>query len=260
MCQRKNNLFSLLLLFLCGSTLSDLSAQEYCDSNLLQNVNGPLGYANRGNRCEGIYIKPVGATPLWIASFTESFEDYRLNVSNPLLVEWNKTPANNISRLRVQSVKRRLYYRMDTYLPIGITSFNWANNLLSSLNILKVDIGVVCLTKYAFGKQTEDIYLPVRIRQLGKSIRSKSITLLLMPGVELTEVYSSLAPAAANGNPGKFIIDGKKLGYGYYPADRGIEIPITGLTKEGLYYQEISATLKSGGSSSIKFWFYYSNK
>ncbi len=250
----------LVLFCLTTNSLIHLYAQNFCDSTLLQNNNGPLGYSYRGNRCEGIYAKPVGATTLWIASFTESFEDYKLNTNKPLLVEWDRPSASSVIRLRAQGVKRRLYYRMDTHLPAVNNSFAWANNVLSSLNIGKNDIGVICLTKLALGNKTQEVYLPVRIKQTGKSIRNKSFTLAIIPGVELSEIYTSLSAADADGKPGKYIVEDKKLGYGYYPADRSIATNVSGLVAEGFYYMEISAILKSGGTSTLGFWFYYSKK
>jgi hypothetical protein len=201
----------------------------------------------------------VGSTTLFLASFTESFEKYDVKSGKPLQIEWDKTPGNNAIRLRAQSIKSKLYYRMDTYQQYGVQHYTWSPDILSSLDIQKEDIGVVGVTEYVIEKTKHDVYIPLRISQQENPNRSGSYKLILVPGVELSEVYISLAITDSSGNSKNFIKDGEKLEYGYYPADRGIEIPITGLTQKGLYYMEIGATLRSGGTSTIDLWFYKPN-
>ena len=75
--------------------------------------------------------------------------------------------------------------------------------------------------------------------------------------MQLQEVYLSLATADEEGQPKKFLIDGKALLYGYYPAQRPIDIPILGLQEPGFYYVEIGATLQSGGAHTLDLFFYH---
>lgn len=252
-------LIATLMLSLSRELLADLSAQGHCDPSLPQRTDTPLGYRDRGNRCEGIYVKQVGSTMLLVASFTESFADYTLEAGKPLQLEWDLPPGQSPVRLRAQGLKRRLYYRMDTSQPPGNKSYSWAVNVLASLNIRKPDIGVVGLTRYRVGQTEREVYLPLRISQAGRPIRTGRYTLILLPGVELAEVFVSLAPTGADGQPGKFIRDGEKLGYGYYPAERGVAIPLSGLPQAGIYYLEIGAALSSGGTTTVQLWFYHPN-
>jgi hypothetical protein len=241
---------------ICHGFFDRLSAQAICDPSLIQNKNTPLGYRNRGDRCEGLYINQVSSTTLMIASFTESFEDYSIASGRALQVEWDRPPGNSTIQLRAQSIKRKLYFRMDVVEPSANTSFSWSSDILASLNILKSDIGIVGFTQYVVGQKKRNVYVPLRIKQEGKNIDTSGYKLVLLPGVELAEVYISLAQIDPDGNPKSFIKKGDSLGYGYYPADRGIEIPISGLKEMGTYYMEIATTLRSGGSSTIEFWFY----
>ena len=57
-----------------------------CDPSLPQ-VNTPLGYRDRGDRCEGVYIKEVSSTTLTVRSFTDGFESYDLKSSELLDVD-----------------------------------------------------------------------------------------------------------------------------------------------------------------------------
>jgi hypothetical protein len=128
------------------------------------------------------------------------------------------------------------------------------------LNIGEKDIGVLAFTRYAVGQIERDVYVPVRITQASKATRTGSYRLILLPGVQLQEVFVTLAPVSPTGQPSNFIKNGEKLGYGFYPAERPIDIPITGLKTPGTYYLQIGATLKAGGSSTLELWFYHTDK
>ena len=253
--------FTFFLLFcLRADCLTKLFAQSNCDSNLTKLSSGPLGYKDRGDRCEGIYVKEVGSTTLQIVSLTKSFGDYNTNSGKPLVIEWDKPRANSIIHLRAQSVKRKLYYRMDTFRPSGDKSYSWPTDVLASLSIEKSDIGILGIAQENIGQDQRNIYIPLRIRQAGKTVEPDNVNLMLLPGVELKEVFISLAPLGVDGRPGKLIKDGEDLKYGYYPAERSIQIPISGLKGAGIYYLEIGATLRNGGSSTLQIWFYYSKE
>ena len=229
-----------------------------CDSSLTQ-VNTPLGYRDRGDRCEGMYVKEVSSTTLYVASLTEVFEEYDIKSAEPLHVEWDRLPGNSSVRLRAQGLKRKLYYRMDTVQSPPTTSYVWPSNVLASLNIPKSDVGMVALARHSWGGTERDVYLPVRIRQAGKASRAGSYKLVLIPGVELVEVFLTLAATGADGQPQTYLKEREKLGYGYYPAERGVEIPIVGMKNTGVYSIQIGAKLRGGGTSTIDLWFYHND-
>jgi len=213
-----------------------VSAQvNHCDPYLNTPKDYPYGYRLRSDRCEGIYIKDVSSTTLFVASLTESFEDYDLTSNNALHVEWMAIGGEAV-QLRTHALKRKLYYRMDTIMSPAITSYTWPLDILSALKIKKGDVGVVGWTQYSVGGTKKNIYIPLLISQKRKSIRSGNYQLILLPGRELSEVFVSLATVGEDGNPESFLRDGEALGYGYYPAERGIRIPIVNLTAPGIYY------------------------
>jgi hypothetical protein len=80
-----------------------------------------------------------------------------------------------------------------------------------------------------------------------------------LPGRELTEVFLSLAKIRADGRREAFLRHDEPLGYGYYPADRGITIPVANLTDSGFYYLQIGANLRGGGVSTVEVLFYHSH-
>ncbi len=233
-----------------------LYSQERCDPSLRQIPDNPLSYHDRNDRCEGIYVQQLGSTTLQVVSFTRSFEAYDLTSKKPLQISWNKFPGKNIIRLRAASTKRKLYYRMDTYCPPLQNYFSWPVNILASLHILKPDIGVIAFTKYSIGGKEKDIYLPLQINQQQKGDDKRNDKITVLPGVELSEIYISIRSLTKDGKTGNYIKKGQKLGYGYYPADRTIDIPIPGLSANGIYCMDIGAVLRTGRTSTIEVFFY----
>ena len=226
-----------------------------CDPHLVQPSADPNGYRLRGDRCEGIYIQDVAGSPLFIASWTESFADYDLLSNEPLVIAWDSLRGAGAVRLRAQGLRRRLYYRMDAIRPQGSGSFAWHSELLGGLRIPRRDVGVVGIARARVDDAVRDVYLPLRITQTGKPVPSGGYQLVLLPGVELREIFLTLSSVA----PGKSAVlkNAEPLGYGYYPAERALQIPISGMRAPGLYHLEIAATLSSGGASTVDLWFYH---
>ena len=245
----------LLFCLFTASSGASLIAQSTCDPSLPGIKEGGLGYRDRGDRCEGLYINPVSNTTLFVASFTEQFENYDNN-GNTLLIEWDKLPINPEIHLRAQGIRPRLYYRMDAYKPATNTFFAWPAGLLASLNIKRKDIGVTGKVKLRVGETERYVHLPLRIRKEGESKRTGTYKIIILPGVQLTEIYISMALVGEDGNPQGFVKTDEALGYGYYPAERPVEIPIATPKDKGIYYVTIGAKIKSGGTKAIEFWFY----
>ena len=232
------------------------AAESPCDVSLPQVESNPYGYRLRGDRCEGVYAREVGAS-LTLASLTESFQDYDAGSGRPLVVEWSKAPGDAAVHLRAVALRRRLYYRMDTVRPAATTSYEWSPGLLASLGIPRVDLGVLGFARARVGETERSVYVPLRIAQQSKPARARSYSLVVVPGVELAEVFVSVAAVGADGRPGSFLRDGQPLGYGSYPAERAVEIPISGLPAPGIYYLEVGAKRRAGETLSLEIWLYH---
>ena len=135
-------------------------------------------------------------------------------------------------------------------------SFNWPVNVLASLNISRNDIGVVALAKDSIRGEQRDIYVPVRISQKNTGDRNNDYKIALLPGVEFSEIYISIAQLSEDEKREIVIKQREKLGYGYYPADRSIEIPLSGIKEKGIYNMQVEGILRNGGTSTIETWFY----
>jgi hypothetical protein len=249
----------LLCLGAGGGLLPALAAvpKSPCDVALDQPAGNPYGYRLRGERCEGVYIQEVSSTTLLVASLTESFEDYDLASGKALLIEWPQVPGHGDVRLRTQGLRRRLFYRMDAVRPSGSTSFTWPAEILTALEISRKDIGIVGSTRLPVGQTERDVYVPLQIGQQRDLSRSGSYRLVLLPGVELTELFISLAALGSDGRQHTSMKDEEALGYGYYPAERPIEVPIADLKTPGIYHLEIGARLRAGGAFTVELWLYH---
>jgi hypothetical protein len=189
-----------------------------------------------------------------VVSLTESFEDYDPASTRPLLLEW-KAPADAAVRLRAQALRDRLYYRMDTLRPLGTTSYAWPPTLLGRFNLRSHELGVLAWAD--LGEDSREVYLPLRISQMAADPRSEGYRVLLVPGVELREVFISLASVGSGGQSGPAILRDQALAQGYYPAQRPIAVRLPPLKTDGLYSLDIGAQLRAGGSASVRLRLYH---
>jgi hypothetical protein len=246
-----------LLLVVCGviRPLPLSAADDLCDPELFKPPTSPLSYQLRdqGDRCEGQYVQKPSSPIFTLISLTESFENYNLKSGKALTVAW-KPP--NTQPVHLRAYGPRLFYRMDTLRTPEKTSYIWPTDVLRSLNVQRADLGVVGWINTSVGKASQDVYLPLKIWQT-TVVPTSTYQVVLWTRQELSEVIVSLAPVTANGTPGNFILDEKPLKYGYYPAERGIDVKLPKLPQPGIYYLEFGAQLKSGGSVAIQSWFYH---
>ena len=245
-----------LFLYLFGLLLHGACQASYCDPLLEKDDQNPLSYRLRGERCEGLYVEQVASTSLVVASLTASFQEFDAAETEALKIIW-PTVGDAPTRLRAKGVKWKLYYRMDTVRPAGVSSFTWPTAMLGALDISKQDIGVVGWTTIRLGEAEHNVYLPLHISQSRGARRADRYRLVILPGIQLSEVFVSLATLDIAGNTQTFLQDGEPLRYGFYPPYRPIDIHLPQLKDPGVYYVEIGATLQSGGSTTLSFLLYH---
>lgn len=229
----------------------------HCDPQLAPPAGNPYGYRLRGERCEGVYVRQLSNSALVLASFTLLFEDFDAAHSEDLLVQW-KAPSSAEVRVRARTLDRRLHYRMDAIRQKGTASFRWPAGLLYALQIQQGNLGVLVWVPSDASPIRRELYLPVRVFQKQGQLPRGSLQLVLLPSLELSEVYVSLASVNNDGGASRMIRDGEALRYGYYPADRSIVFSVPAPPSAGIFYLEIAASLKSGGSVTLPVWFYHS--
>jgi hypothetical protein len=175
-----------------------------CDPGPNPAGGSEVAYTNRGDRCEGIYVQEVSGGALEIVSLTENSRSYKFTSDNPLLLEWPMVGDSEI-QVRASSLKRKLYYRMDTLRPPKITTYNWPSDILGRLDLSRAELGMLAWTEteYPVAGVKHRIYLPLRVTKQqplshdSSEQETKGITeaykVLLLSDVELDEVYVTLS-------------------------------------------------------------------
>ena len=247
------------LLLACLAPLGSAGAAPagFCDPSLPSPANDPLGYRARGDRCEGRFIKEVGNTTLSLRSLVESAAPLTGAGRRPLHADWPVPPGAGDVALRVQGVKRRLYYRMDTRRPATAGGYAWPSDVLLAVTPAIDDVGLLATTSLPVAGVAHDVYLPLRV---GASPQpGQAYTLVVMPGVALSEVFVTADELAPDGGVGRNVLRDAPLQYGYYPAERGIEIrlPLASLGAGGLVRVRLVAKIEAGGSATLDAWLYH---
>jgi hypothetical protein len=233
------------------------AAPTHCDPSLAPSTNHPYRYMERGDRCEGVFIQPVGGTMLSLLSFTAPIGQIELEPGRPLLLAWPGPPGTRDVQLRARSMQRRLFYRMDTSVRAGDTHYRWPTEGLVAVRLARADLGLVGFTRMTIGDAEQEVLLPLSASQSSSSRATPSAyTLLLRPAVGLSELFVGVTPLGPDGRAAQGVAPGRELGYGLYPADAVIEVPIASPRERGLYAVQIGARLRGGGSTTLQFLFY----
>jgi hypothetical protein len=215
------------------------------------------------DRCEGRYAgRRSGA--LSVRTFTALFEEFRLDLGQPLTIRW-ETPALATSgrvRLLAQGVVRRLFYRMDSERAITDASFSWPLDILEGLRLERDHVGVLGFTHVPLKETERRVYLPLRITQEDVAKASSSYQVGVWTESRLDAVYMHLAPLTWDGDVGDFLPSWNRRERLHVPvpAERlfTITIPVADLPAPGLYVMRISALIAGGGASVTEFHFLHS--
>ena len=227
-----------------------------CDS-LPVRVSDPLRYRQRGDRCEGVYGQDVsGSSELQLVGVVEHVEPFDDTTSAPLRIEWTP-PEGAAVTLRATSLRPGLYYRMQTARPIARARYDWPSDVRRPLRIRSADVGLVGSTTMTLGGAPREVFVPLRVSQRRPAASTASYRLTVMPAVGLSEVYVTVAVTAADGSPARHLQRDQKLGYGFYPAARPIDVRLPALSERGVYLVRIAATREGGGGATRTILLYH---
>jgi hypothetical protein len=211
-----------------------------CDTTL--KPRGPSGYMARGDRCEGIYVSEVSGTELSLASLTRVFSDYNPDSITRLLVRW-ESPIDSGITLRARSVKRNVYYGMDTRRTGSVREFTWPTTILANQDLLRRDVGIVGWTTMRIGSRVERVYLPLHIVYDTAASQPGNYQVKIYPSVRLREVYLTLSQLDSLGQVSRILMRGDSLRRAPYGARQPITVPIADPGARGIYRLEISARM-----------------
>jgi len=217
-------------------------------------------YQNLGDRCEGVSLQDVAASPRLgtIVSFTESFEDFNPAVGRAISLEW--TPlAGRQTTLMARGLQPLSSYRMDTECAAGIKTYRWPVDVLAALGLSKRHIGVLASTLYRVGSVERSVLIPLRVSQQKAATRSQTYQLVIAPGARLQEVGFRISRLNADGTP-RATSQYQKVAQAYYPAMFPVVVQIRRPAAAGLYLVEVGMTFTSGSSYVAALRFYNSSK
>lgn len=236
---------------------------DMCDPALKQITDTPLGYRQRGDRCEGLYVREVTSSVLRVVGLTESFETYDPAAARSLFMEWSRWTGINPStpvRLRAEALRPRSYYRMDAQRSVDSTTFTWAGDVVSSQRFQRHELGLLAIGQGKVGQSDRTVYLPLRASQHGRVSRSDGYRLTLMPGVDLDEVFLSLGAAGADGRAQSWLKEGEPQALGFLPAARAFSVMLPLPGAAGVYHAQVGARIRGGGAVTVDLWFHHDGR
>jgi hypothetical protein len=147
---------------------------------------------------------------------------------------------------------------MDTVQPATPSSFVWPTDFLIQYQITPQDLAILGWSMVPVGGQDLAVYLPLTIRQGDAAAQGEGYNLLVVPGVDLAELFIMIDLLDQGGNPERTVLERTALGFGFYPADSGVAIALPDLAGPGIYQVKLIAQrLLDGIERPEDFWFYH---
>lgn len=232
---------------------------DYCEEELLRGSSrSPQAYKFHDSRCEGEYAQHVSATGLNLRSLTLDLGSF--DPSEGLDLTWKVPPGVGADAVRILalSLRSRLYFRMDTEVPVKNGSFHWPGDVLESFELSSEEIGIrAWVTLSGPGGTTRDVHLPVG-RRGAASASKDGYQICLWPNASLKEVRLSVAQIDAQGNPTKWLRQNEDADLGdFIPSDEAACLTSGPLGPPGYYRVKLSATARKGGLAVEEFDLYH---
>jgi hypothetical protein len=241
---------AVMLALLCSP--SAMGVATTCDPDLRPPLDTPYAYRQRGDVCEGLYARDVGGRPLVVVALTSSVEEFIAADGSDLVLNWTPV-ADQPTYIRADALRPNLYYRMDAVVAAPGRELRWSPTLLKALDLTRGEIGIVAWTLHSVGTQMRAVLTPVRLRQKQADEVSAAWHLVVLPAVEMDEVYFTVTPVDAPGVEQPLVED-HALGRSYYPADRPVQIELPSLPGSGIYRVDVAARVRAGGSATDTVW------
>lgn len=141
-----------------GVALQVTGAPAVCDA--LKPTSDKLGYRDRGNRCEGLYIAPLAGSQLELVSLFRGSLSHALSPQSKLIVSAPdvKDFAHGPVRVRAVAQSIKTYYRMDAVLASDPLSWP-LREVLEPLPLPPSRLGIVGWVEVKAGK----LFVPLQV-------------------------------------------------------------------------------------------------
>lgn len=226
------------------------AASDPCDPMIKQNPEDPQGYQARNEQiCEGMYATEVSSLGLMLASFTAPLHGIDMARETRLRFAWKAALAGEV-RIRIDSLRPRVYYRMDAVRPHDQSDLLWTNSIPARNALRTGELGLLATQADSSGNL---VYLPLRVSHEDQAPTSGPWVVSVISGTELEEVYWSLSQTGEAG----FIVYDEPLAQKPYPANQPIAIRLDQVAEAGIYELTISAELRGGAVDTLKVSFHH---
>jgi|RhiMetdeSRZDD1v2_1073273.scaffolds.fasta_scaffold03607_14 hypothetical protein len=252
---------AVVILLVCLFSPHESVAQVRCDPALPRNDAQSSGYRPRGDRCEGIYKRPVSSFGVQLISLTAQTDLPDLCGSAPVYMVWPVAAAVSGAgpiHVQAESMRPLLYYRLDVDRQASVQSFQWppdprCNNEVS---LKPADLGILSRTAGTLGGKPIEVFLPVGLAQQPTASARPPYQASLMPGRRLREVYVSIWRYGTGTAPTP-IVSERPLSMRPYPAGTRVTIPFSAadLPQPGLYRVRASVEFDAGEIEAVEFYF-----
>ena len=247
----------------CGATPPDAWAQGPCDPALPRNDAQSTGYHPRGDRCEGVYKRPVASFGIQLVSLTaQSGVSSICTAGEPTHMIWPAaTPAAlgaGPVHVMAESLRPLLYYRLDVDRQAGASAFEWPQDPRCSNDVALTagDVGILARTHMTLRAKPIEVLLPVGLSRQPTAAVRPPYQAALMPGRRLREVYVSLWLYGSAPNPTPVIVE-RALSMRPYPAGTRVTIPFSAedVAQPGVYRARASVEFETGEVEALEFYF-----
>jgi hypothetical protein len=259
------NLFGLTtaILVCLAASSSQALAQARCDPALPRNDTQSSGYRPRGERCEGVYKRPVSSFGVQLVSLTAQSALTDLCATGETLhMVWPApaitVPGSGPIHVQVESLRPLLYYRLDVDRQAGTSSFQWPSDPRCSNDVAlgPAELGILARTQGMLGAKPIEVLLPVGLSRQPTATVQPPYQAALMPGRRLREVYVSIWRYGGGTAPTP-VVSERPLSMRPYPAGTRVVIPFANadLAQPGLYRVRASVEFDGGEIEAVEFYF-----
>lgn len=221
--------FPVFLILLVSSAC--LAQSGPCDVSLKPASNNPNRYRVLDQdpfRCEGMYTNQVAAT----GSILLVTLVHGANQMDPrpgsVSASW-KGPANSETRLRAYSLLDTIYYRMDSRLPAGRSSYTWPTAIPANVGLHSGEVGLVAWTPAEVFTEKRDVYLPIALTPASPE---KRLTASFWAPTGLSKVTLEVSLLRDKTSAQRIM---ELVKPGQYPPRRRIDFLIESLPSSGFY-------------------------
>ena len=233
------------------------AAEPQCDPNLAQDRSRSAGYQDRADRCEGIYKRDVSSFGIQLVALlgTSSLDDLCTG-GQSVFLRWPlpRLPVAGTSiEVQIESLRPRLFYRVDARRPIGAKSFAWPPDprCHNEARLRAAEVAALVKTAVTRAGKSLDVLLPASLTTDSAASTRPPVRAVLMPGRRVQEVYVTLWNLA--GESPKVKLNERPLHA--RPYSPGIPIVVTlspaDLQDSGLYRLRLSVEFESGDRETL---------